>query len=117
MAMNQSCYALRPKAKSGESFVYFSTLRLVEQLQRIAHGAVFDTITRDSFKRVMVCVPPVEAIAEFGSFSEVLMHRIQTNGRQAISLAALRDSLLPRLISGKLRLPKIQSAGESMAMG
>ncbi len=104
MAMNQSCYGLRSNHPDGEAFVYFSTLRLVDHLQRIAHGAVFDTITRDSFKRVKFCLPPDGAIAEFGKIAMPILHRIRTNGLQAVTLAHLRDTLLPRLISGKLRI-------------
>jgi type I restriction enzyme S subunit len=112
MAMNQSCYALRPKAAGGEAFIYFSTLRFVERLQRIAHGAVFDTITRDSFKQVMTCLPSDGAVAAFNSFAEPLLQRIRANGFQAASLAGLRDALLPRLISGKLRLPEAAAHAE-----
>lgn len=109
MAMNQSCYALRPKAQGGESFVYFSTLQFVEQLQRIAHGAVFDTITRDSFKRIITCLPADGLIGAFGGLCDPLMQRIRANGQQTNSLSALRDTLLPRLVSGKLRLPEAES--------
>jgi len=106
MAMNQSCYALRPKIEGGEAFVYFSTLRFVEQLQRIAHGAVFDTITRESFKRIMACLPSEQTIFGFALTVNPLLERIRINGIQAANLATLRDTLLPRLISGRLRLPE-----------
>lgn len=104
MAMNQSCYALCPKQAGGEPFIFFSTLRFVDQLQRIAHGAVFDTITRESFHQVAACLPPDEAIARFGETVNPLLERIRLNGQQAANLASLRDELLPRLISGKLRI-------------
>lgn len=109
MAMNQSCYALRPKATAGEYFVYFSTLRFVDQLQRIAHGAVFDTITRESFQRIDTTLPPDCLISAFGNACDPLMQRIRVNGQTAKSLAAIRDTLLPRLISGKLRLPDAEA--------
>jgi type I restriction enzyme S subunit len=108
MAMNQSCYALRPKQKGGEAFVYFSTLHFVEHLKRIAHGAVFDTITRDSFKHVITCQPMYKAVAEFGALVNPLLDRIRANGQQAVTLAALRDTLLPRLISGTTRMNDIE---------
>ena len=113
MAMNQSCYALRPKIEGGEAFIYCSTLRFVEQLQRIAHGAVFDTITRDSFKRIMTSLPPDQAIVAFGALVQPVMERIRANGLQAAYLAEIRDTLLPRLISGKLRLPGAQREVEA----
>ncbi|MEJ1249841.1 restriction endonuclease subunit S [Denitratimonas tolerans] len=114
MAMNQSCYALRPRVEGGEAFIYFSTLRFVEQLQQIAHGAVFDTVTRDSFKRIMTCLPPEQTIVSFGLMANPLLERIRTNGLQAASLAALRDTLLPRLISGRLRLTEAEAVIEDL---
>lgn len=114
MAMNQSCYALRPRVEGGEAFIYFSTLRFVEQLQQIAHGAVFDTVTRDSFKRIMTCLPPEKTITSFGLMTGPLLERIRTNGLQAASLAALRDTLLPRLISGRLRLTEAEPVIEDL---
>jgi type I restriction enzyme S subunit len=104
MTMNQSCYGLRGVA--GDSFfTYFSTKRLVEQLKQRAHGSVFDTITQETFAGVLMCFPNEGAIAAFENSVESLMLRIRENLVQAQTLATLRDTLLPRLISGALRLP------------
>lgn len=117
MAMNQSCYGLSCIAAGGEPFVYFSTLRFVEHLQQIAHGAVFDTITRSSFKQIPACQPPDNVIAHFGAMTTPLLDRIRMNGYQALSLAQLRDTLLPRLISGKLRITDAEHlASEATAL-
>jgi type I restriction enzyme S subunit len=111
MTMNQSCYGLRGLA--GDSyFTYFSTKRLVEQLKQRAHGSVFDTITQESFTGVLVCFPSESPIAAFEDKIEPLMLRIRENLVQAQTLATLRDTLLPRLISGQLRLPEAQAAAE-----
>ena len=111
MTMNQSCYGLRGLA--GDSyFTYFSTKRLVEQLKQRAHGSVFDTITQESFAGVLVCFPSEGVIAVFEDCVESLMLRIRENLMQAQTLATLRDTLLPRLISGALRLPEAQAAAE-----
>jgi type I restriction enzyme S subunit len=110
MAMNQSCYGLRSTASGGESFVYFSTLRFVNHLRQIAHGAVFDTITRSSFDQVSACRPHDNVIARFGAMTTPLLNRVRMNGQQAALLTTLRDTLLPRLISGKLRLPEAMEA-------
>ena len=108
MSMNQSCYGLLGLA--GDSyFTYFSTKRLVEQLKQRAHGSVFDTITQESFAGVLVCFPAEGAIAKFEDNVESLMLRIRENLMQAQTLATLRDTLLPRLISGQLRLSCIEN--------
>lgn len=105
MAMNQSCYGLRGKA--GDTyFTYFSATRLVEQLQQRAHGSVFDTITQETFSGVHVAYPEPPAIKAFDAAVDALMARIRANLFQAQTLSTLRDTLLPRLISGQLRLPE-----------
>lgn len=104
MTMNQSCYALRGKA--GDSyFTYFSTFRLVETLKQRTHGSVFDTITRDTLDGVSVVRVPEIIIQQFERLLHPVMERIKENLLQAQILATLRDTLLPRLISGQLRLP------------
>ena len=111
MAMNQSCYGLRGRA--GDTyFTYFSATRLVQQLQQRAHGSVFDTITQETFAGVHVAYPAPIAITAFDAAVEPLMARIRENLLQAQTLSTLRDTLLPRLISGQLRLPEAQAALE-----
>lgn len=112
MAMNQSCYGLLGKAGDAY-FTYFSTTRLVEQLKQRAHGSVFDTITQDTFAGVVVSYPSCEVIAAFEASVEPLMSRLRENLLQSGTLATLRDTLLPRLISGQLRLPEAQAATEA----
>jgi len=106
MAMNQSCYGLRGKA-GDHYFTYFSTARLVEQLKQRAHGSVFDTITQATFDGVNLSYPTKGAIAAYDALVAPLMLRIRGNLMQAQTLANLRDTLLPRLISGQLRLPEV----------
>jgi restriction endonuclease S subunit len=109
MAMNQSCYGLRGKA-GDDYFTYFSTYRLVETLKQRAHGSVFDTITRDTLAGALVIYPGSSIIIAFESFVFPVMGRIKENLKQAQTLSTLRDTLLPRLISGQLRLPEAEQS-------
>ncbi|MDD2732345.1 MAG: restriction endonuclease subunit S [Desulfuromonadaceae bacterium] len=104
MAMNQSCYGLRGKADD-TYFTYFSTYRLVESLKQRSHGSVFDTITTETMKGVFVIYPDKAIIQTFEALLQPVMDRMQKNLEKAQTLATLRDTLLPRLISGQLRLP------------
>ncbi|MCE0917331.1 restriction endonuclease subunit S [Pseudomonas sp. NMI760_13] len=113
MAMNQSCYGLCGRA--GDSyFTYFNTYRLVESLKQRAHGSVFDTITRDTLAGVSIVYPSERIICEFETTLSPMMERIKENLKKAQTLTQLRDALLPRLISGKLRLPEVEAAIETM---
>lgn len=54
-------------------------------------------------------VIPAEPIAnEYTSAIEPLLARMKANVHEAKTLGSLRDTLLPRLISGELRLPEVE---------
>ena len=105
MAMNQSCYGLRGRTGAMGFFNYFSTRELIARLQQHAHGSVFDTITRDTLSSIQVAVPPAELIDEFEKRVSPCLERIRAGLLDTRTLAALRDTLLPKLISGELRVP------------
>lgn len=105
MAMNQSCYGLKGKVDKHGFYTYFSTLNLVKDLQQRAHGSVFSTITRDTLKSVTVVMPSSKLIQSFEFVVSPLLNQMRSNLFQSQNLAAVRDTLLPRLISGDLRVP------------
>lgn len=113
MAMNQSCYGLRGKA-GDVYFTYFSTCRLVASLKQRAHGSVFDTITRDTLAGVSIVYPEKQAICAFENVISPIMEKIKQNLHLTQTLTQLRDTLLPRLISGQLRLPEATAATEKI---
>jgi len=104
MAMNQSCYGLQGKAEHSSSFTYYSTRRLVTVLQQHAHGSVFDTITRDTLAGVSILVPPANVVQVFDSRVSPIFKRLRAALFESGTLAALRDALLPKLMSGELRV-------------
>jgi len=114
MAMNQSCYGLRGKADDAY-FTYFSTYRLVEQLKQRSHGSVFDTITTETMRGVFVVYPDKNTIQAFETVLTPLMNRIKANLKQEQTLTALRDTLLPRLISGQLRISEAVAQIDALA--
>lgn len=68
MAFNQSCYGIRARENiSTNDFIYYSLKNTVSRLKQISHGAVFDTITRNTFNEITINLPPLfeqKAIAE-----------------------------------------------------
>lgn len=104
MTFNQSCYALRGKNGSGDYFVFLSAQCMVERLKAMAHGSVFSTITRQTFDAVRVGLPPDNVLQQFERSAASLFDAILGNVNESRSLAQLRDTLLPKLISGELRI-------------
>ena len=103
MAMNQTCYGIRGASGYPGCFVYWLR-RTVQELRSRTHGTIFDTITRQTFTLVDWVRPPMEIRTAFESIVAPIMERILSNLHQNSSIAALRDTLLPKLVSGKLRV-------------
>jgi type I restriction enzyme S subunit len=108
MAMNQSCYGLKDQRGGAGYFLYFATEAVVDTLRQRGHGSVFNTITRDTLHGLRVASPPHEVMAEFERVVQGLMLQILSNQHKSRTLADIRDALLPKLISGKLRVPNAE---------
>jgi len=107
MAMNQTCYGL--KAKAGHDyFLYCLFGSEVDGLVNAAHGSVFDTITTSTFRSSELVVPPAEIRLRFNALTAPLFERILANLEQSRTLATLRDSLLPKLLSGEVRVTQAE---------
>lgn len=89
-------------------FVAAPFQRLLER--HTIQGATVNRIALKQFPTYPVLNPPDELKACFDSVVAPLWARIHENQAQAQTLASLRDTLLPRLISGQLRLPLAQEA-------
>ncbi|MHA7813115.1 MAG: restriction endonuclease subunit S [Phycisphaerales bacterium] len=104
MAFNQSCYGLIETEKALPFTLYQALHLAVAELQRRTHGAVFDTITRQTFSGVELAWPPLSLVDAMESFLQPLYLSMRQHLQESHHLAALRDYLLPRLLSGAVRV-------------
>lgn len=108
MAFNQSCYGLRARDGGGPGFVYLLAKSLVDEMQLMAHGSVFDTITRQTFASMKVPAPPSMIRDAFEAKVGDWFGLISSNVSESNTLTALRDALLPKLLSGEIRLKQAE---------
>ena len=78
----------------------------MENIKARANGSTFMEINKKAFLPIPALVPAPEIIQSFTDVAGRLFDRLIENEKQAQTLATLRDTLLPRLISGQLRLPE-----------
>ena len=82
-------------------FYLLQTLGLTE----MNTDAAVPGLNRGNVYRLTVSFPGAEILGAFDDIVDVIRKRVFSNSQQAQTLATLRDTLLPRLISGQLRLP------------
>lgn len=102
MAMNQTNYALLGKQNIPQYYVYHITLQLVGRLLKKANGAVFNAITTRDFACEQIVIPPYSTIKHFSDIVKPIYENILLNEVQSNRLSALRDTLLPKLMSSEL---------------
>lgn len=110
---NQQINAVLPSEPWGGAFTLF-TLQRVGDAVRMggAGGSVFANLSKSGFEQVVVLLPAQTIAAAFNTAVEPLVKAVAGNQRSALVVSDLRDTLLPRLISGKLRLPEAQAQFE-----
>lgn len=101
MAMNQSCYALASKIVD-PLLVYFYVLKAVTSLKHKASGAVFDAIVTRDFDGEMINILSDTDSESALSIIKPMMEAIHNNSKENMRLSAVRDALLPKLISGEI---------------
>ena len=92
------------RSKDGhQSFVLYTMFALREQLNVFnGEGTVFGSINRDALNSMPVDIPPKEIMDQFENIVAPMDTAIRNNYDEICRLQALRDSLLPRLMSGEL---------------
>ena len=115
MTFNQSCYGLRSRRVRGDAFCYFATEREVGDLQSRSHGSVFSTITRQTFEGVTLIDCADTILEAFADRVDVCLARICSLIEENQTLATLRDTLLPKLMSGEIRVGQAREQIEEVA--
>lgn len=88
-------------------FVYFSLRRadVRSWISTLASGSVRQSLSFKDFTSIPRVVPPLSVIAQFDRIWNPIREAMAANTNATGTLAALRDTLLPKLISGELRVP------------
>ena len=103
MAMNQSCYALRPKTGEYE-YLYFLTVQLIECLKAKGSGSVFKSIITSDIENSLLCIAETDIITNFCNLVHPLFQKIKENTIEISNLTKQRDELLPLLMNGQVSL-------------
>ena len=99
--------SLRHKTGS-RSYTYYTMQSLQEVFSRYeAEGTVFGSINKTDFQTLSQLSPPNEIIEAFERLIFPLDQSVENNENESRTLAQTRDTLLPKLLSGEIRVDEI----------
>lgn len=99
---NQGFKSVIPRPAIGTPFVYYFLKNALPTIEGMASGSTFKEVSGSTMKSVPAFIPDDETLARFTEFCSPIFEQQQMLERQNQSLAALRDSLLPKLMSGEI---------------
>ena len=106
-AIGRGVAAARHKTGS-RSYSYQFMHSIEEVFARFeGEGTVFGSIGKKDFHAIPCVMPPRDLVLAFETCLSPIDERIEVNGRESHTLATLRDTLLPKLISGELWVPHL----------
>ena len=102
---NQQINSIVPKSKNHTLFNYYLMKSKSEILKTMASGgSTTSNLNKGHFESIKIKLPPAELLEKFQDKTENLLNIVDENTQQIQTLTTLRDTLLPRLISGKVEV-------------
>ena len=104
---NQGFKSVVPNGNVGTAFVYYFLKNALPTIENMASGSTFKEISGSAMRTVPAVIPDDGSLQEFSDFCEPLFQQQRNLEAENRSLAALRDSLLPKLMSGELDVSEL----------
>jgi type I restriction enzyme S subunit len=102
VAINQGFIALKCNERASNFFMLNWCQANMAEIESRATGTTFAEISKQNFRPIPVVLPPKELMTAFTTKVAPLYDQITANLHQSRTLATLRDTLLPKLLSGEL---------------
>ena len=104
--------------KNYNSYILYLMQSLKNVFDRFnGEGTVFGSINKRAFEEMQIIVPTGNVISKFDSIASSMDCQIKRTEQESRSLAELRDTLLPKLMSGELRVPNTDLINEMLEKG
>lgn len=109
-AINEHVYRLRAREELGQNFLFFwlSSEIVMDEMRVKGTGVAIPSLNSTQVRSLTSLVPARGAVRAFDTVVEPLITRVLANCNESRTLAALRDTLLPKLISGELRVKDVE---------
>ena len=104
VSINQGIIAAASKSILPASYIYFWCAFNMDYIKSVANGSTFLEVSKGSFKKLKMLIPPLKLIVMFNNVFDQLFSAVLNNDHENRTLSNLRDRLLPKLINGDLRI-------------
>lgn len=101
-AVNEHVFILRANEKANQAFLYF--LLDEDELSQLNSNSAQPGLNQESMKSFEITLPPLDLIANFETTVKPMITKVFHNAKEIQTLQELRDTLLPKLISGEARV-------------
>ena len=109
--INEHVFRIRLREPFSQTFLYFWlwSEQVMHELKHRGGKAAIPGINQSDVREQKLLVPSPLVLRKYEEISSPLISRVLNNAKLIKDLSDLRDTLLPRLISGKLRLPEAEA--------
>jgi len=104
VAVNQGFIAMKPRTEISNLFLLHWTNAAHDEILSHANGSTFLEISKANFRPIPAVVPPPAVMSVFDHLARPVYLKVVECERESGTLAALHDTLLPKLISGEMRV-------------
>lgn len=104
LAINQGYIAILNNSHISNYYMYLWCKYNMNEIKSAGNGSVFQEISKSVFRQLPFLLPPKNILSNFNSIIESYFQKIHSNQTQIRTLENLRDTLLPKLMSGEVRV-------------
>ena len=105
VAINQGFIAMGPNESASKYFLLNWCQSNMDEIESRASGTTFAEISKSAFRPIPMILPPAKVVNAFTEHVEPFYSHIASNIRESRDLATLRDTLMPKLLSGEISAP------------
>ncbi len=105
VSVNQGIIAMKPNELFSSEYILSWAEASMEEVVSRANGSTFLEISKKNFREIPFLIPSADVLKQFDAIAKPYFQRITSIQKDVDQLTKLRDTLLPKLISGELRLP------------
>ncbi len=105
LSINQGFIAIKPSEILSKEYLLNWAQANVEKFKNRASGTTFAEISKQSFRPIKILLPDETVMGAFSDLTKIIYKRIISSMKEIKNLVDIRNILLPKLISGELRIP------------